>query len=277
MLFYRVVLQGRAAGDQDIDTVKREFARVTGMPENVTERLFARTPQPLKERVSQADAERIAATLRAIGAAVTVERDVLATLDAVDGGAKEILPPDHRGPPTIVPGSQPAPAVPPTAAQRLRRRLRPYVPLLVGAPLVGVLLVVLAPYAEEWTRTLRPAPPAPAAPVLKPQLAQASAPAVVRTASVLHGPWRCTDQRTGMATYWTLAADGTLTYHGETFKERTSRIDDPSIPIRWQFADDRLVFSFAQKPAASYAVTDLNLTRLRYGDGRDFDIQCRRP
>jgi hypothetical protein len=275
-MFYRVVLQGRAAGNQDMDTVKREFARVTGMPENVTERLFARTPQPLKERVSQADADRIAATLRAIGAAVTVERDLLASLEAADGGVHEIVPPGHRGPPTVVPGSEPTPAAPPTAAQRLLRRLRPYLPLLIGAPIACVLLVVAAPYADEAIRALRPAPAALPEPV-KPRPAQAPAPALPRSASLLHGPWRCTDQRTGMATYWTLGADGTLTYHGETFKERATSADDLSIPVGWQFADDRLVFTYTQQPPQSYAVSDLNLTRLRYGDGRDFDIQCRRP
>lgn len=105
-MFYRVVLQGHAAGDHDLVMVKREFARVTGMPESVTDRLFAQTPRPLKERVPQADAERIAATLRAIGAAVTVERDLIASLESVDGGAYDLVPPAHRGPPTVVPGSE---------------------------------------------------------------------------------------------------------------------------------------------------------------------------
>jgi hypothetical protein len=276
-MFYRIVLQGHAAGDHDLATVKGEFARVTGMPEDVTERLFARTPQPLKERVSQADAERIAATLRAIGAAVTVERDLLASLEAADGGVHEIVPPGHRGPPTIVPGSEPAPApVPPTAARRLGRRLRPYVGLLVGAPLAAILLVALAPYADDAFRGLRPAKAVSAEPV-KPPAARAPAPAVSPNASVLHGPWRCTDQGTGVPEYWTLGADGALTYHGETFSERAARVGDPAIPTGWQLAGDRLVFTFAQKPAVSYKVSDLNLTRLRYGDGRDLDIQCRRP
>jgi hypothetical protein len=278
-MFYRVVLQGRAAGDQDMDSVKREFARVTGMPADVTERLFARTPHPLKERVSQADADRIAATLRAIGAAVTVERDLLASLEAADGRVHEIVPPDHRGPPTVVPGSEPAPAAaPPTAAQRLQRRLRPYLPVVVGAPVAVVLLLALAPYADDAVRALRPAQAARFEPVKPaPAPAQAPAPIAPRSASLLHGPWRCTDQRTGLATYWTFGADGTLTYHGETFKERAVRTDDPSVPTGWAFADDRLQFAYAQKSPATFAVSDLSLTRLRYGDGRDVDTQCRRP
>lgn len=260
-----------------MDSVKREFARVTGMPADVTERLFARTPHPLKERVSQADADRIAATLRAIGAAVTVERDLLASLEAADGRVHEIVPPDHRGPPTIVPGSEPAPAPAPlTAAQRLRRRLRPYLRILIGAPVAVALLLALAPYVDDAVRALRPAQAARLEPV-KPPPAQAPAPPAPRSASLLHGPWRCTDQRTGLATYWTFGADGTLTYHGETFKERAVRTDDPSAPTGWTFADDRLQFAYAQKSKATFAVSDLSLTRLRYGDGRDVDIQCRRP
>jgi hypothetical protein len=96
-------------------------------------------------------------------------------------------------------------------------------------------------------------------------------------ASVLHGPWRCTDQGTGLPEYWTLGADGGLTYHGATFSERAALTGDPAIPTGWQLAGDRLVFTFAQKPAVTYKVSDLNLTRLRYGDGRELDIQCRRP
>lgn len=276
-MFYRVVLQGRTAGGEDLATVRREFARVTGMPIDVTERLFARTPQPLKERVSQADAERIAATLRAIGAAVTVERDLLASLEAADGGVQELVPPGHRGPPTIAPGSEPpaAPA-PPTPAQRLRRRLGAFVPVLVGAPLALVLLVVLAPYVSDVVDSLRP-PQAARPESVKPPPVQAPAPPIRPTASVLHGPWRCTDQNTGMAVYWTYGADGALTFHGETFSERATGVGDPDVPSGWQFADDRLVFTFAQKSPVTYAVSDLNLTRLRYGDGRDVDIQCRRP
>ena len=276
-MFYRVVLQGRAAGDHDLATVKREFARVTGMPENVTERVFALTPRTLKEGVAQADAERIAATLRAVGAAVTVERDLLASLEAVDDGVHELLPPDHRGPPTLAPGSEPVPAtMPPTAAQRLRRRLRNHLPLLLGAPLTVVLLVVLAPFADDALRTLLPAQAAPMGPVKQPP-EEAPAPPVSPSASVLHGPWRCTDQRTGMSVYWTFGADGTLIFHGNVFKEGAARAGDPAIPNGWKFAERRLVFAFAQKPPVAYTVSDINISRLRYGDGGDVDIQCRRP
>ncbi len=276
-MFYRVVLQGRAAGDHDPGTVQREFARVTGMSESVTERLFAQTPHQLKERVSKADAERIADTLRAIGAAVTVERDLLASLEAVDGDIHELVAPAYRGPPTLVPGSEPAPApAPPGAAKRMRRRLRPYVPLLVAAPVVAVLLVVLAPFIEDFLSTLTPdraVPPAPA----KSQPTQVPAVRAPLNAGLLHGPWRCTDQRTGMSAYWTFGAEGTLTYHGDTFNESATGAGDPDIPGGWQLDGNRLLFTLAQKPPVTYHVSDLNLARLRYDDGGDVDVECRRP
>jgi hypothetical protein len=276
-MFYRVVLQGRTAGDHELPTVRREFARVTGLPEDVTERLFARTPQTLKERLSQADAERIAATLRAIGATVTVERDLLASLKSAEGGVQEIVPPDHRGPPTVVPSAEPAPtAAPPSATQSLRHRLRPFLPLLLGASVAAVLLVALAPYVDDAVRTLRPAQ-APQLEPARPPPSQAAAPPARPAAGLLHGPWRCTDQRTGLSEYWTFNAEGTLTYHGDKLKEGAARAGDPTIPSGWQLADDRLVFTFPQNAPVTYTVSDLNLTRLRYGDGRDLDIQCRRP
>ncbi len=276
-MFYRVVLQGRAAGDHDLAQVKRDFSRVTGLPENVTERLFAQAPQPLKERAELADAERIAATLRAIGAAVTVERDLLASLEAVDGGVQEILAPDHRGPPTIAPGSEPTqPVAPPTAAQRMRRRLRAYLPYIVGVPLAAVLVVVLAPYALEAYEALVPAPSAAPEPV-RPRPVEAPAQPAPLNARFLHGPWRCTDQQTGLSVYWTFAADGSLTFHGDTYKEGAERVGDPDIPSGWKLVDGRLAFTFAQKSPVTYTVNDLNLSRLHYSDDRDLDIQCRRP
>ena len=277
-MFYRIVLQGRAAGEFDLATVKREFARVTGIAEDVTERLFADAPQPLKEGIGRADAERIAGTLRAIGATVTVERDLLASLDAVDGGVRELMPLDHRGPPTIVPGSEPDPVpAPPTAAEHRRKRLRHYLRLLVGVALAGALLVAVAPTLDD---ALRPSPrPAPAAPTkaATPPLADTPAPPVALRASLLHGPWRCTDQRTGMSVYQTLGTDGSFTSHGDTFKEGLPTITDAHTPIGWELANGRLVFKFAKKPPVAYEVGDFNISQLRYGDGREIDIQCRRP
>ena len=147
---------------------------------------------------------------------------------------------------------------------------------LVGVPLAVIGVVVLAPLVEDHVRALRPVPAAPPTPV-KPPPAETPDPPPRASASVLHGPWRCTDQRTGLSTYWTFGADGTVTFHGDTLKEGAARPGDPALPSRWQLADDRLVFTYAQAPPVTYIVSDLDLARLRYGDGRDLDVQCRRP
>lgn len=277
-MFYRVVLQGRAAGDHDLATVKHEFARVTGLSEYVTEQLFAQAPRSIREGISQADAERIAATLRAIGAAVTVERDLLASAESARDGAHEILPPEHRGPPTIVPGSEPAAAPgPPTRAQRLRRRLASSWPYLVGAPLAVVALIVVTPFVSDALLTLIPAKAPPPPKAAKPPSADPPDPPEPPNARVLHGPWRCTNQSTGLSTYWTFGPDGTLVFHGDTLKETAARPGDPAIPTRWEFAEGRLVFGYANAPPVTFAVTDLDLRRLRYNDGKGLDVQCRRP
>lgn len=279
-MFYRVVLQGRAAGDQDLATVKREFARVTGLSDYVTEQLFTQAPRSIREGIAQADAERIAATLRAIGVAVTVERDLLASAESVRDGAHEILPPEHRGPPTVVPGSEAAAAPePPTSVQRLRRRLRSYLPYLIGAPLALAAVVVVAPIINDALRTLVPTKAPASAPVPSPPVSPADPPAPPEppSARALHGPWRCTDQATGLSTYWTFRTDGTLTYHGDTLKEGPVRPGDPAVPGGWEFADGRLLFTYTSAPPVAYTVTDLDLRRLRYGDGKGLDVQCRRP
>ncbi|MCC7327205.1 MAG: hypothetical protein IT521_10435 [Burkholderiales bacterium] len=276
-MFYRIVLQGRSSGAQDLVAVQAEFARVTGLPMDVTESLFAQTPRPIKERLAQADAERIAATLRAIGAAVTVERDLLASLDSLDNGVHELVAPDHRGPPTIVPGSEPGPASTQiTAAQRLRKRFGRHLPLAVGAPLAIALLVPLASMVEDAVSSFRPARAvAPAA--SKPALADAPAPVARPNASTLHGPWRCTNQNNGLSVYWDFGADGALAFYGDTYKGNAPHAADPAIPNGWQLNDEHLVFTFVRGNPVAYAVSEFNLTRLRYGDGRDVDIQCRRP
>lgn len=156
--------------------------------------------------------------------------------------------------------------------------MRPYLPFLIAAPVAIGALVLLAPFADDALLALRPARAASAAPI-KPKSAETPAPASLArpSASALQGPWRCTDQRTGLAAYWTFGADGTLTFYGDTFKEGAARPVDPAVPNGWQLTDDRLVLTFAQKLPVSYKVSDLSLSRLHYSDGRDLDIQCRRP
>ena len=103
-MFYRVVIQGRTLGGADVEEVKSQFVRVTGLPLGVAEGLFGGMPQVIKRQVPKTDAERIAATLRAIGAAATVEREVPGTDDETPEGALMIATPFNNGPPTIIPG-----------------------------------------------------------------------------------------------------------------------------------------------------------------------------
>ena len=101
-MFYRVVMQGRTVGGAELAAVKREFVRVTGLPVGVADGMFGGMPQVIKRKVPQSDAERIAATLRAIGAAATVEREVAGSEpeDETDEGINIIASPLGNGPPT---------------------------------------------------------------------------------------------------------------------------------------------------------------------------------
>src|SRR5690242_18941189 len=108
-MFYRVVMQGRTVGGAELATVKREFVRVTGLPVRVADDMFGGMPKVIKRKVPQADAERIASTLRAIGAAATVEREVgvVDAEDATHEGIEIIAAPLGHGPPTVAPGMTP--------------------------------------------------------------------------------------------------------------------------------------------------------------------------
>src|SRR5215218_9822865 len=99
-MFYRVVMQGRVLGTADIAGVKREFVRVTGLPVSVADDMFGGMPKVIKRKAEQSDAERIAATLRAIGAAATVEREVgeFDNDDDTDEGINIIAAPLGNGP-----------------------------------------------------------------------------------------------------------------------------------------------------------------------------------
>ena len=94
----------------------------------------------------------------------------------------------------------------------------------------------------------------------------------------LHGPWRCTDQRTGVSTYWSYGANGVLTFHGDVLTDGPAPPGiAASAPIGWKLDGQRLFHTFAQRAADTYTVSQLTLARLRYGDERGFDIECRRP
>jgi hypothetical protein len=275
-MYYRVVMQGRTLGGADALDVKREFLRVTGLPDSFAEHLFDGMPQVIKRQVSQPDAERIAATLRAIGAAATVERELIAAEHAASEGIRIVATP-LGGPPSIIPGMAPPPAEPvaPARGARWLRGVRDKLPWLAGGILVvgGVLLA--APHLDSFFADLRPGrTPAPAAkPKAPAESASGAAAAAAVNPTLLHGPWRCVDQDTGTSTYWTYDADGTLIDHGVAFKEAGRS----GAPMTWKVEGRRLVHASGPQARAAYAVTDLTLMRLRYGNEKGVDIQCRRP
>jgi len=279
-MHYRVVLQGRTLGGADIEHVKREFIRVTGLPAKVADNYFDGMPHPVKRQVSQADAERIAATLRAIGAAASVEREVAEGEEEAPGEIRIVANPLISGPPSIIPGMGGAAMVATTVSRpRWVRQLREKLPIIAGVVVLALGATQLAPIVDDFVQTLKP----PAPPVTPPKRAaaatpEAAAPAALN-ASLLHGPWRCTDQRTGIATYWTYQEDGTLVYYGDTFKDGALVASSAKdVPQAWKLAGGRLVFAYPQGETESLGVEVLTLGNLRYGDARRrIEIDCRRP
>jgi hypothetical protein len=268
-------MQGRALGNADLDEVKRHFVRVTGLPPGVAEHLFGGMPQVIKRQVPQTDAERIAATLRAIGAAATVEREAPGTEDETPEGIQVVATPIHAGPPTIIPGSEPLPATTsvPSRHARLLRAVCAKWPLLAGATALVAGAILFAPVADDLLADMRRTPaPARAAPTRAPATETVPS-APVLSATSLHGPWRCTDQRTGVSTYWTYSANGTLIFHGDALSDRVTA----SATSGWKLDGQHLIHTFAQRAPSTYTVSELTLSRLRYGDDRDLEIQCRRP
>ena len=279
-MFYRVVMQGRTLGSADVAEVKYDFVRVTGLPAQVVEEFFGGMPRVIKRQVSQSDAERIASTLRAIGAAATIEREQAGGEEKE--GSVVINATPFNGPPTIIPGSQ-AVAPAPSRRPRWMRNLRDHMPWLLG---VGALIgvgVLAAPFIDDLVTNFRPgaasAMPSTAAPK-KAAVAPAEAVQAVNTMSprFLHGPWRCTDQRTGVANYWTYDADGSLVFHGDVLSDRPLPKSPPAgTPIAWKLDGARLSITSTERPVEVYTVAELSLSRLRYGNDAGLEIQCRRP
>jgi len=279
-MYYRVVMQGRTLGGADVEEVKRHFMRVTGLPPGVAEKFFGGMPQVVKRKMRESDAERIAATLRAIGAAATVEREVGSGDDETADEIRIVANPLNAGPPTVIPGSQAASneTVAPSRSRRWLREALDKWPMLLGVVAVVAAAVLLAPVANDYLTQIRRAP-APPIPPAKPAIVpQANEPAAALNPSLLHGPWRCTDQRTGVATYWSYNPDGSLVYHGAVLSDRQAPpSSDAAAPNAWKVEGRRLVQSYAQRAPDTYAVDMLTLSRLHYGNDRGLEIECRRP
>jgi hypothetical protein len=283
-MFYRVVMQGRTLGGANLEEVKNHFVRVTGLPLRVAEEMFGGIPQVIKRQVQKTDAERIAATLRAIGAAATVEREVPGTDDETPEGALVIATPFNNGPPTIIPGSVTLPEVSPAAARRarMRRAMRSKWTLLGGGALLVAAAILLAPLAEDYLPRMSGASaptPARVAPARTPasDIEPVQTPPVIN-ASLLQGPWRCTNQRTGVSAYWSYVANGTLVFHGDVLSEKPPpREIAANAPTKWTVEGQRLSHVYEQRAPDTYTLTQLSLTRLRYGGERGLEIECRRP
>ena len=281
-MFYRVVIQGRTIGGADVHEVKYQFVRVTGLPLGVVEGLFGGMPQVIKRQVPKTDAERIAATLRAIGAAATVEREVPGTDDETPEGALVIVTPFNNGPPTIIPGAAASLEVSPAAARRarMRRAMRSKWTRLGGGAILVAGAIVLAPFAEDYLPGMNSAPaPVRAAPARAPvSEVEAVQSTLVINASLLQGPWRCTNQRTGVSAYWSYGANGGLIFHGDVLSEKPPSSElAASTPTRWTVEGQRMSHLYQQRAPDTYTLTQLSLARLRYSGERGLDIECRRP
>ena len=279
-MFYRVVMQGRTLGGANVEEVKRDFVRVTGLPPPIAEKLFGGMPQVVQRQLPQEDAERIAATLRAIGVAATVERELQDTEEETPEGIQVHARPLNDGPHTVtvdaaaVPDSTPAPS----RHARLLRTVRARWPLVVGGTVLVAGVILLAPVADDLITELRGAQErVRAAPkrTPAPEIPQ-SVPAM--NATLMHGPWRCTDQGTGVSTYWSYGANGALIFYGDALSDGPAPPGAAtSGPTGWKLDGERLFHTFAKRPPETYTVADLTLARLRYGDERGFAMECRRP
>ena len=277
-MFYRVVMQGRTVGGVELATVKREFVRVTGLPVRVADEMFGGMPKVIKRKLAEADAERIAATLRAIGAAATIEREVgTPDDDESDEGIEIIAAPMGHGPPTVIPGMVPQEAASPRSRRMAwLRDLGEKLPMVLGTCAVVGAGVYFAPEVSGWVSSFRPAPevakPKQAA---RPPAAESADADVQFNASLLHGPWRCVDQRTGLGVYWSYAADGSLVFHGDVLSDRPAT--NAVAPTAWKLEGGKLVHRHEQGEVDAFKVAFLSLTRLSYVGERGLEIECRRP
>lgn len=271
-MLYRIVLHSKFPEGSDPATVKREFARVTGLTQDVTEQLFGPASTVIKRQVQRADAERIAATLRAVGVQTTVE---------LEGGAPDNVP---LGDPTVAPALDALAGAPakPSSTKRLAGRLRTYTDVvLMVVALVGLgwALLQLYEYLHPPTDIRKPVAKAPAA---RPTPAETVAPtAAPLKAANLEGPWRCTHQRTGLVQYWLYRGDGTLVFNGETdFSKGEKPQQGPDVPTGWRLTGREVRWLYPGKPedaARANTVVDLTLTRFDFEDAKGDVISCRRP
>jgi hypothetical protein len=96
-------------------------------------------------------------------------------------------------------------------------------------------------------------------------------------ASSLEGPWRCTDQSSGVSTYWDYRPDGTLRFFGDNVTRTERPQTGPDIPTRWALDGNRLTLSYESKPPLRLALIELTLVRLDYRNSALDEVRCLRP
>jgi hypothetical protein len=275
-LYYRVVLQGHVTQGADLDQVKREFMRITALPQSVTEGLFGGTPRIIKRQMPEADAERIALTLRAIGAVATIEREQDAGPDVGPEGPATLAP---------LPGgdsvSMPEGPVEPVATPRRRFGLtRTHFAWLAACAFAVALVPVLAPVVDGWMQKVRGVPPIVPKPAAKAVAVEPKVEVVPPKVENLHGPWRCTNQNTGISLYWQYNEDGTLDFFGEENFAAGKRINGAGVPNGWTLQGDQVTWTYSEAESPG-AVTNrlqaLTLTQFDYIDTSRDPIFCRRP
>jgi len=279
-MFYRVVLQGHVAQGADVTKVKREFMRITALPSSVTEGLFGGTPKVIKRQMPEADAERIALTLRAIGAAATVERELDAGPDVGPDGPATLAPLGGADAlPLLDSPLVEAPVA--TRPNRWRVLARRSLAWLAAGGVCMALVPFAAPVVDEWVQRVRGVPPASPKPVPKVAATEEKPEIVPPKPENLHGPWRCTNQTTGRSLYWLYNSDGTLGFLGESdFASGRPPIASADVPTDWLLQGDHLTWSYAgQGPQSTVVntVLDLSLAKFNYIDVSHEPIFCRRP
>ena len=105
--------------------------------------------------------------------------------------------------------------------------------------------------------------------------AEAETTTVSLNAMLLHGPWRCVDQRTGLGKYWSYAADGALVFHGDVLSDRAAQA--AAAPTGWKLDGANLLHKHAQGEVEAFKVAALSLSQLSYAGERGLEIECRRP
>ncbi len=275
-MYYRIVLQGHVADGRNQAEVRHQFSRVTGLPPGVTAQMFGSTPNVIKRQLPRADAERIAATLRAIGASVTLEPDYQGpSAGGLDPVTLPAIP--NFGPIGLPP--EPAAAPPPSRGSRALRKLGQWALPVLGVGLIVAAALYFAPEFEAFVRKWRKAPEPPPmtvvrkAPIDAAPAQEASGP----RADHVHGPWRCTNQTDGSSTYWIYRPDGTLAYVGDDMKHGDQPIAGPDVPTTWALDGDDLRLGGPGGAERALKIERLTLMQLEYRDPKGNATRCSRP